>query len=216
MLLALSIFLTTGTTLSANAQVVENEEDRTQTIQDPTGEGEQEARIEVNSQIGAFDNTNPDGPDPIGPDLQPDPYHPTWLNITVPTVVAFYSTGAYHGDLASADFTITNNSGRGVDVHVVGFNHTNYGDPNGRMDVIETLALRPEEDLIESNTVALVDEDGIINTPNELLMTIERVPEHRGATEATFEFVGTTQNIGTASASPAFELILEFTVNGTY
>ena len=205
MLLALSIFLTTGTTLSANAHVVEYPED--------------DVRIEVNSSIGEFDNTDPGGPDPIDPDTnQPDPNRPTWLNITVPTAVAFHSTGAYHENLTSVPFTITNNSGRGVNVYVAAFNHTNAALPNGSMNAIETLALTPQSGLVGSNVVNLVNTGGVINnTPNALLMTIERVPQAQGATNATFEFTGTTNLLNmTTMSAPAFDLILEFAVNGAY
>ena len=200
-LLALTIFLSTGAPALANP------------IQYPTPD----ATIPVNSHIGAFDNTDPDGPDVINPDTGlPDPDHPTWLNISVPSAVMFSSggadgTGTDHTQLGSPNFTITNHSGRGVDVTVNGFAHTNA--TIAPIAAIAALELVPTGAYSNTN-ITLIDTSGLISiTTPQPFMTIDRVPVQGDETTATFAFAGSANTIA-AAVSPSFELVLGFAVNG--
>ena len=198
-LLALTIFLSTGAPALAN-----------QDIQYPTPD----ANIPVSSHIGAFDNTDPDQ---IGP---PDPNHPTWLNISVPSAVMFSSGGANgvgndHTVLGSPNFTITNHSGRGVNVTVNGFAHTNAAI--APITDITALSITSAGALI-NGYVSLIDASGLIPVPSysHHFMTIERVPTQGGETTATFAFSGSANAITGVAIAPSFELVLGFAVNGAH
>jgi len=204
-LLVLSIFLSTGSTVFATP------------VTDLDGEGGQTAPIEVNSHIGGFDSTDPYAPDPLGPDDVPDPSHPTWLNITVPTTVLFQSAHV-PTNLTSANFDIANNSGRGVDVFVNSFEHDTSSDDFD--DIIASLDLVATGG-VTNNTVELIDEGSITHSTPELLMTIARGTRPTGATTttptvATFNFDGELEELPTNVINPSFDLVLGFTVNGEY
>ncbi|GGC92955.1 hypothetical protein [Enterococcus wangshanyuanii] len=74
-----------------------------------TIDGENSADVIINGTIGKLDNTDPDTNIPEGSD--------EWINVTVDTATAFHTTTASaHKNIESADYSIVNNSGRGVAV----------------------------------------------------------------------------------------------------
>ncbi|MGX7245352.1 hypothetical protein ACWOC1_10885 [Enterococcus quebecensis] len=74
-----------------------------------TIDGENSADVIINGTIGKLDNTDPDATIPEGSD--------EWINVTVDTATAFHTTTASaHKNIESADYSIVNNSGRGVAV----------------------------------------------------------------------------------------------------
>jgi len=201
-LLALSIFLSTGSTLVVNANPITN----------PGGDPNPITTIPVNSRIGEFDPTNPDSENPIGPD-GPEIDHPTWLSISVPTIVMFSSggangTGTDHDVLGSPDFIITNHSARGVDVTVNDFTQS-IGDATP----IQTLSIVPTGANVNTN-VNLFTGGSIETGFNTAFMTIAPYSAtESGSVSATFNFVGTANSIAT-TVTPSFDLVLGFAVNG--
>jgi len=211
-LLALSLFLSTGSTLVVNATH----------ITDPSGIGGQTAPIPVHSRIGAFDPTDPDSGNPIGPD-GPEIDHPTWLSISVPTIVMFSSggangTGTDHDVLGSPDFTITNHSARGVYVTVNGFAQTGGGDEG--IAPIETLTLVPAGAYTNENVDLFIDDEIVEFNTALPFMTIANATRPEGETTgsatpvpATFNFSGTATNTPATAVTPTFSLVLGFRVN---
>lgn len=71
--------------------------------------GEGSGDIPVNGTLGA-DNTKEDAPILEGED--------SWINVSLPTSTIFYSAGTESGtEIKSPKYTITNNSGRPVDIY---------------------------------------------------------------------------------------------------
>lgn len=122
-----------GSTISASASIIDNG-NGTQTVDNANGSSDTTADITVNGQIG-FDNT--DGSNPTNPS---DPN--LWLNIEVPTDMAFYSTDSSdHKDIDGDAGTLKNNSGRPVSISV-----SDFTDGNGnaaQLDGISELDLIP-------------------------------------------------------------------------
>jgi len=181
-LLALSLFLSTGTPVLARTE-----------IQHPTNE----AIIPVNTFIGDFDNTNPESPNPIDPEYPGgnNPNHPNWLNVSVPTAVAFTGTevvGNYR-ELTSSVFTINNYSGRAVNVYVNGFN----GD--------DTSIIRE----LNVNQISVI-ENGEFTDLTDSSRLLYNIP---GNTNHDFGFTGRAMNQETPVA-PGFDLVLGFRVAG--
>ena len=203
-LLALSLFLSTGTPVLAGTIIGSEDNPR------PTSE------ISVNSNIGAFNPLDPNQPNPIDPD-NPDqslPNHPTWLNVSIPTAVMFNSTGDEHTVLTSPEYTITNHSGRGVDVYV----HT-FEKIDGDSDPIKYLNLVPStiDNLYVSFPVELLNNESGFIRYNEpaLLMTIREIYQIGMTEDAYFAFAGSAESLvgDNTSVAPTFNLVLGFRVN---
>lgn len=74
-----------------------------------TIDGTNSADVQINGSVGKLDNTDPTTNIPEGSD--------EWINVTVDTTTAFHTTTASsHKTIASADYSIANNSGRAVAV----------------------------------------------------------------------------------------------------
>lgn len=98
---------------SAQADVVKDPASNTQTIDNSIGTPTNTADVDVTGTVG-FDNTDPNLPEPSNPDA--------WLNIQVPTSMAFYSTAASNYEKIDGEAgTIKNLSGRPVKVEVASF-----------------------------------------------------------------------------------------------
>jgi len=185
-LLALSLFLSTGAPVSARTE-----------IQYPTNE----TTIPVSTFIGDFDNTDPESPNPIDPDIGNDPNHPSWLNVTVPSTIAFtgiqVDEDSGHRLITSPEFTINNRSGRAVNVYINNF----IGESTS---IIQELSI---------NKFLLIEEGSFIplaETADERLFN-----NISANTEYIFEFSGTALNLET-SVAPGFDLVLGFRVAGNY
>lgn len=102
-----------GLTSFVHADVVETPTGETQTIDNSTGTPTNTADVDVTGTVG-FDNTDPNGPNPSNPDA--------WINIQVPTSMAFYSTAASnYSKIEGEAGTLKNLSGRPVKVEVASF-----------------------------------------------------------------------------------------------
>lgn len=102
---------------SAQADVVKDPASNTQTIDNSIGTPTNTADVDVTGTVG-FDNTDPNSPEPSNPDA--------WLNIQVPTSMAFYSTAASNYEKIDGEAgTIKNLSGRPVKVEVASFTGKN-------------------------------------------------------------------------------------------
>ena len=200
-LLALSLFLSTGTPVLARTEI-QHEEGR-----EPLG------NIEVRSNIGAFDPGNPDQPAPIDPEnpAYPFPDHPSWLWVSVPDVIMFYSTGEDNDTITSPAHRITNHSARGLGVYVHDFTLS-----RGSVDPINALSLVPQlsdDSVLDGEEIVLMNDKGFVVDPApERLMTIDRTESLIGTQDAYFTFAGeVTPNA--SAVSPVFNLVLRFSVD---
>lgn len=172
-------------------------EDNSQTIV-----GENEATIEVNGTLGA-DNTKPDAPINEGDN--------DWINVSVPTKTVFYGVAkTAEAPVKSPEYTITNNSGRPVEVSVSKFSL------NGEDNFKETnlnLQLKPSVeksvDLIKAGVID-VSETVIGNLANtEGKLTKEGDDGQPKA--MTFSYTGSYDGTKLdASTSTTYNLVLKF------
>lgn len=118
----LTTSVSVGTALNASATVIPGPNGITQIIDNADGSSTDSANITVTGQVG-FDNTNPNPTDPGDPTQPWNPSDPNqWLNIEVPTSMAFYSTDASNYKTIEGDAgMLKNNSGRPVGVGVTKF-----------------------------------------------------------------------------------------------
>ncbi|PAB00502.1 hypothetical protein [Enterococcus canintestini] len=92
--------------------------------------GENSGNIEVNGTLG-MDNTVEEAEIVEGTDQ--------WINVTLPLKTIFYSTSPKAGaTITSPDYTITNNSGRPVDIHFKGIAKDDP-DPSAKADYMVEL-----------------------------------------------------------------------------
>lgn len=104
-------------------------------IDNSDGETKNTAEIKVEGQVG-FDNTNPDSPDPLNPNL--------WLNVNVPTEMAFNSTDqSDHKDITGIAGKIENKSARPVKVDAISFNDGTAAKGNAVLTGVSALDLVP-------------------------------------------------------------------------
>ena len=102
-----------GLTSLVHADVVGTPTGETQTIDNSTGTPTNTADVDVTGIVG-FDNTDPNGPNPSNPDA--------WVDIQVPTSMAFYSTAdSNYLKIEGEAGTLKNLSGRPVKVEVASF-----------------------------------------------------------------------------------------------
>lgn len=98
---------------SVHADVTKDPSGNTQTIDNSIGTPTNTADVDVTGTVG-FDNTDPNSPEPQNPDA--------WLNIQIPTSMAFYSTAASNYEKIDGEAgTLKNLSGRPVKVEVASF-----------------------------------------------------------------------------------------------
>ncbi|OJG97073.1 hypothetical protein RV18_GL001222 [Enterococcus termitis] len=177
-----------------------------------TIDGENSADVIINGTIGKLDNTDPDTNIPEGSD--------EWINVTVDTATAFHTTTASaHKNIESADYSIVNNSGRGVAVTL--------NKMTGTPTYVDTLKIKAkgtglfatptEKDLIKDNAVVdltsspvwltLANKDGRLNIDTDEAAAY--------ANEAKFTYVGTTvadlpTDVNQTAANEDYTLTLKF------
>jgi len=185
----------------------------TQLASAETIDGENSADVIINGTIGKLDNTDPDTNIPEGSD--------EWINVTVDTATAFHTTTASaHKNIESADYSITNNSGRGVAVTL----NKMVGTPK----YVDTLTINAKGDglvaaptatnLVESNALAdltsapvwmrLANKDGRLNIDTDAASAF--------ANSAKFYYTGTTvadlpANVNENTTAENYTLTLKFT-----
>ena len=178
-----------------------------------TIDGENSADVIINGTIGKLDNTDPDTNIPEGSD--------EWINVTVDTATAFHTTTAStHKNIASADYSIVNNSGRGVAVTL--------NKMNGTPKYVDTLTINAKgtnlvatpaaTNLVESN--ALVD---LTNAPvwmrlanKDGRLNIDTDAASAYANSAKFNYTGTTvaslpADVAQNTTAENYTLTLKFT-----
>lgn len=149
-------------------------------------EGQTSGDVQVNGIIGSFDNTQP-GPDPENIN--------EWINVTIPTTALFYSTEASnHTELVSPEYTVTNNSAKGVITSVSGITDA------ATIDAVE---------LLNVNTVELIKAGAAVSVvETELFELGARSTE---TAVGTFNFTGTsTPGADDEEINPSFNLVLNF------
>lgn len=178
-----------------------------------TIDGENSADVIINGTIGKLDNTDPDTTIPEGSD--------EWINVTVDTATAFHTTTASaHKNIESADYSIVNNSGRGVAVTL--------NKMDGTPKYVDTLTINAKGDglvatpaatnLVESNALAdltsapvwmrLANKEGRLNIDTDAASAY--------ANSAKFYYTGTTvtdlpANVEQATTPENYTLTLKFT-----
>lgn len=154
-----------------------------------TVDGENSADVIINGTIGKLDNTDPDATIPEGSD--------EWINVTVDTATAFHTTTASaHKNIESADYSIVNNSGRGVAVTLNKMEGTpTYVDTltiNAKGNGLATTPAATKlvngnalVDLTSTSTwITLANKDGRLNIDTDAASAY--------ANAATFYYTGTT------------------------
>lgn len=185
----------------------------TQLASAETIDGENSADVIINGTIGKLDNTDPDTNIPEGSD--------EWINVTVDTTTAFHTTTASaHKNIESADYSITNNSGRGVAVTL----NKMVGTPK----YVDTLTINAKgsglvaaptaTNLVESNALSdltsapvwmrLANKDGRLNIDTDTASAY--------ANTAKFYYTGTTvadlpANVEQNTTAENYTLTLKFT-----
>lgn len=120
----MSSFLLAGLILAQASGVVATVVDNTDGTQTITGE--REASMEVVGKIGQFDPGTTD-PDPEGP----EPGEDAWIKVTLPTSVAYYSTGSsQHKEITSNEHKVVNESNYPVRVKLTGYTKDGTGQPD--------------------------------------------------------------------------------------
>lgn len=141
--------------------------------------------VKINGTLGV-DNTVEDATIPEGQDA--------WINVTLPTDTIFYSTDKKaNAPIASPDYTITNNSGRPVDILFKEIVKENPVDPAPFKYSVSLQGFTSTPKIIENGLVASEDNGKTIHTlannngklgkddPSELNTTANTV---------TFRYVG--------------------------
>ncbi|WP_207694707.1 hypothetical protein DOK67_0000511 [Enterococcus sp. DIV0212c] len=185
----------------------------TQLASAETIDGENSADVIINGTIGKLDNTDPDTNIPEGSD--------EWINVTVDTATAFHTTTASaHKNIESADYSIVNNSGRGVAVTL--------NKMEGTPKYVDTLTINAKgsglvatpaaTNLVESNTLAdltsapvwmrLANKDGRLNIATDAASAY--------ANSAKFNYTGTTTaslptDVNENATTEKYTLTLKFT-----
>lgn len=178
-----------------------------------TIDGENSADVIINGTIGKLDNTDATTNIPEGSD--------EWINVTVDTATAFHTTTASaHKNIQSADYSIVNNSGRGVAVTL--------SNMTGTPTYVDTLTINAKgaglvttpaaTNLVETN--ALVDLTSapvwmtLANKDGRLAIDTDAASAY--ANSAKFNFSGTTvaslpSDINQNAATEDYTLTLKFT-----
>lgn len=136
-----------------------------------------------------------------------------WINVTIPTTTIFYNT-AGSSTIEAPKYTVTNNSGRPVDVTVSGISQTNSVD----ISSIATLNVTFTRDsttattpLITTGTLATDFSSAsairIANTNGKLLSTDAASAASK---TATFTYAGTVSPVVSSVLKPTFNMTLKF------
>ena len=185
----------------------------TQLASAETIDGENSADVIINGTIGKLDNTDPNTNIPEGSD--------EWINVTVDTATAFHTTTASaHKNIESADYSIVNNSGRGVAVTL--------NKMDGTPKYVDTLTINAKGDGLVAAPVAtnLVDNNALAdltsapvwmrlaNKDGRLNIATDAASAH--ANSAKFYYTGTTvadlpANVEQATTAENYTLTLKFT-----
>lgn len=178
-----------------------------------TIDGENSADVIINGTIGKLDNKDPGTTIPEGAD--------EWINVTVDTATAFHTTTtSAHKNIESADYSIVNNSGRGVAVTL--------NKMDGAPKYVDTLTINAKgnglvappvaTNLVASNTLTdltsapvwmrLANKDGRLNIDTDAASAY--------ANSAKFNYTGTTvaslpTDVNENAAAENYTLTLKFT-----
>ncbi|MFW8599758.1 hypothetical protein ACOJBZ_16800 [Enterococcus innesii] len=174
--------ITTGTLL-ITALGFATEVNAEQTITNDT-----EAQIRVRGSIGEFDSTTP-GPDPE--DIN------KWINVTLPTTAIFYSTSVDKTQLSSPEYSIINNSARGVSVNVAGIEQAKD------IDIIDSLKIG-EIEFITNGEVSLEEESTLFTLKdNQSDNSADRI--------GVFKFSGEASGASSSEeVNPHFNVVFKF------
>ncbi|MBL1229733.1 hypothetical protein IW492_10870 [Enterococcus sp. BWB1-3] len=164
--------------------------------------------IEINGTIGKMDNTDPETDLPEGSD--------DWINITVDTATAFHTTIASdHTEIESADYSIQNNSGRGVAVYLSSLT----GTPNYVTQLTVNPAAASTALVSTPAAVNLIDGGAVASMPampwltlanNEGRLNLVSDAADTYGSEATFHYTGTVENAPAVAESENYTLTLKF------
>lgn len=168
---------------------------------------ENSADVLVTSFLGEFDPREPGEPPPV------DEW---WLDVTVPTLTAFYSnqTGTPE-HLESPNYDVINHSYMGLLVHVEGF--TVRSDVNG-LPLQEGLDLIQGLDIVqvgESSGIPLVRHGEVVDMSLAVVPPLFALDGHTGSRDVGwFEYVGLAPTVAavTAIQRPEFNLLFRFEV----
>lgn len=146
--------------------------------------GEDSASITVNGTLGQ-DNKDPEGPN-IGEGSK------DWINVTLDTANIFYTTkDSGHTDITSPDYTITNNSGRGVKIYADAFTLE-----SGNLDNVESLSIGVTDALNNAKEIDLktfTQEEFLTLANNEGKLDIDSDEDQAFKNETTFKYSGKTK-----------------------
>lgn len=178
-----------------------------------TIDGENSADVIINGSIGKLDNTAPDTNIPEGSD--------EWINVTVDTATAFHTTTASaHKNIESADYSIQNNSGRGVAVTL--------NKMDGAPIYVDTLTINAKGNgLVETpDATNLVENNALVNLTSSPVwmklankdgrLNIDTDEASTYANAAKFNYTGTTiaslpTEVNEDAATEKYTLTLKFT-----
>lgn len=167
--------------------------------------GENSGEITINGTLG-IDNTDEDAPIVEGDDA--------WINVTLPTETIFYSASPNAGaPITSPEYTITNNSGRPVDISFKGIEKENPNDPPQADYLVELNGFGEENPII-------IDEGEVVDAPAfpTLIHTLASVDGKLGkddtspltANTVTFRYVGEVADAVDSTITESYTMTLEF------
>ncbi|MEI5994560.1 hypothetical protein [Candidatus Enterococcus mansonii] len=184
-----------------------------QNVSAQTIDGENSADVIINGTIGKLDNTDPDATIPEGSD--------EWINVTVDTATAFHTTTASaHKNIESADYSIVNNSGRGVAVTL--------NKMDGTPKYVDTLTIKAKGNGLVATPAAtnLIENNGIVDLTSSPVwmrlankdgrLNIDTDAASAYANEAKFNYTGKTvaslpADVNETAAAENYTLTLKFT-----
>ncbi len=135
-----------------------------ETTQDINGNtnvsGENKGEMNVRGSLGAVDNTDPEGPI--------DPGDDKWINVTFPTAVVF-GTNDGKNITSSADYAMTNNSGRHVQVNVNNYVIDQEKSDDKALEALTVLQIQSSQD----NIVTLAQDGASVVDSNKDFAVID-------------------------------------------
>lgn len=160
--------------------------------------GEGTGDIPVNGTLG-MDNTDPTAPIVEGED--------SWINVSLPTETIFYSTNTKQdAPITSPKYTITNNSGRPVDIYYNGLtSNGTYDDISYNLNLKgfdSDLAIRTVKDLSvnRSKLITLANGNG----------NMDEAGTTTGENTVTYEYTGKVNEELTNKIQHSYTMTLEF------
>ncbi|MGX7329429.1 hypothetical protein [Enterococcus bulliens] len=163
--------------------------------------GETAENITVNGTLGADDTD---------PGTEVDPGDPFWINVTFNNANTFYNASGSTA-VRSLDYTVTNNSGRGVDVSYGSFIKAS-GDDVTRLN----LSLVPSSgETIKLLGSSPTNQDTKITTlgTGNTLVDGTKTPVTDGSNVLTYKYDGTLDSASSAVLKPVYNLVLRFKAN---